>query len=158
MINEFKKYLEIDRNALDEELAHQPQLFFTVSEAYVEAAAMRDELKEKLATTDAELDNLVRIDLEQSQSKVTEAIVKNAIQSHPAHKAASDAYLAAKKEADVLLAMKDSFYQRASMIRDLSSLYIANYYDSSSTKGTSATDSATYKRQRERLAEARQTR
>lgn len=154
--DEFRRYLQIDKNALDDELISHPQLLFRVSEAYVEAVAERDALKENLLTVDASLDQEIRGELE--GGKVTEAIVKNLIQLHPKHKAASDAYLMSKHKADVLAALKDAFGTRGYMLRDLCQLYTANYFENSSVKDSAAADAATYRRNRQRLAEARERR
>ena len=59
-IEEFRQYLTIDKLALDDEVVRQPSLFYEVSEAYVEAVAVRDDCKEALASVDDELDSSVR--------------------------------------------------------------------------------------------------
>lgn len=155
-MEEFRGYLVINKNALDEEVTQQPSLFFAVAEAYAEAATERDSLKELLGTIDAQLDAIVREELE--GEKVTESLVKNRIQVHPNHKAAFESYLEAKQKADVLGALKDAFHTRGYLVRDLCSLALANYYESNAVKDTATTDAAVYKRQRQRLAEARERR
>jgi len=155
LIKELQGYLEIDKLALDDEIVKQPSLFFKASEAYVEAVAERDACKEELSTIDAELDGEIRERLEKRGDKTTEAIVKNEIQTEKRHSAAFDTYILAKTRADRLLALKEAFQQRGYMLRDLASLYVANYYESSSVQGNSRSDAAVYNRQRERLADAR---
>jgi hypothetical protein len=158
LVNELRSYLEIDKHALDDEIVKQPSLFFKVSEAYVEAVAERDACKEELASIDAELDGEVRHKLEVAGEKITEAIVKNEIQTDKKHGPAFDTYILAKTKADMLMALKEAFQQRGYMLRDLCSLYVSQYYDQSSVQGNSKTDAAVYNRQRERLAEAREAR
>ena len=155
LIDELRNYLEIDKHSLDDEIVKQPSLFFRVSEAFVEAVAERDACKEELASVDAELDGEVRHKLEVAGDKITEAIVKNEIQTHKKHGPAFDTYILAKTKADMLLALKEAFQQRGYMLRDMCSLYVASYYEQSSVQGTSKTDTAVYNRQRERLAEGR---
>jgi hypothetical protein len=154
-IDELKGLLKIDKSALDDELVHQASLLFKVSEAYVQAAAHRDYLKEQLAIVDAELDGKVRKQFE--DEKVTEAMIKGQIQTHKQHRAASDAYLKAVTEASMLSALKDSFQQRSYMLRDLCSLFVANYYEQNSVRGTDRTDTVTYQQRRKRLALNRDT-
>lgn len=155
MIDEdFKEYLQIDKHALDEELVKHPTLLFEIGEAYVEAVAERDALKEQLATTDATLDGMVRKELEITGEKATESIVKNKVQSHPLHQTASDAYLSSKLKADTLAALKEAFSTRGYMLRDLCQLYTANYFEQTSTKSSAAGD-VVYHRQRQTLADAR---
>jgi hypothetical protein len=153
-VDEFKRYLVIDKNNLDDEVTHQSELFFRVAEAYAAAAAERDTLKEMLATIDAQLDAIIREELE--GDKFTEAMVKNRIQVHPNHKAAFDSFLEAKQKADVLGALKDAFHTRSYLLRDLCQLALANFFETSAVKDTPITDNAVYRRQRQRLAEARE--
>jgi hypothetical protein len=153
-IAELKQYLKINKHRLDEELEEQPMLLFQISEAFVQASAERDMLKEQLATIDATLDGKARTKLERTQDKVTEAMVKNAVQTSADHEAASAAYLRAKNQADLLAALKEAFHSRGFMIRDLCSLYTANYYEQGSAKPTNTTNRATYsmgRQKRERL-------
>ncbi len=148
-----KAYLVIDKNNLDAEIIQHPEVLFKVAEAHVEAIAERDALKEQLATVDATLDAKIRLELENAGEKVTENIVKNQVQSHPLHKSAFDEYSAKKKDADVLGALRDAFSTRGHMLRDLVQLHIAQYWDN-----TSVTGDPVYKRQRQRLADARERR
>ena len=132
-IEELKALLAIDKNALDDEVSRHPMLFFEVAEAFVDASAKRDACKEELSTVDAELDGEVRRKLEADEVKITEAMVKNGIQTHTRHTEAFDTYMGAKTEA----------------------LNVASYYESTSTQGTNSSDKAAYERRRERIAEAR---
>ena len=153
-IAELKQYLRINKHRLDEELEEQPVLLFQISEAFVQASAERDMLKEQLATIDATLDGKARTKLERTQDKVTEAMVKNSVQTSHEHEAASVAYLKAKNQADLLAALKEAFHSRGYMIRDLCTLYAANYYEQGSAKPTNDTNRATYsmgRQKRERL-------
>jgi uncharacterized membrane protein YheB (UPF0754 family) len=158
-VAEFKKYLQIDKHALDECVMQQPHLFFQVSEAFMQAAAKRDALKEELAVVDAKLDAEVREDLEKSDIKITEAKVKSNIGTDKRHEAAFRKYIAAKEHADVLMALKDAFQQRSYMLRDMVQLYATNYFEDSSMSSRDLTrDKVEYTRQRERLATAREAR
>lgn len=155
-VEEFRKYLVIDKNALDDEVIQQPTLVCKVAEAYVEAAALRDACKEAVATIDAQIDVGVREELE--GEKITETIVRNRVQTHQAHKEAWDAYLTAKYEADVLGALKDAFVNRGFMLRDMVQLAVIGYFDVSSIKGTKAASDFAYHMKREILAKARDDR
>lgn len=152
-INELKELLAINKGNLDEEVSRQPMLFFEVSEAYVHAAAERDACKEELTSIDAELDGTVRAALAKKE-KVTEAMVKNAVQSHQKHQDAFDTYMQAKTKADLLSALKEAFSQRGYMLRDLAQLFMASYYEQTSV-GTTNLERAKYNKNRERLADAR---
>lgn len=154
MIEEFAGYLAIDKDALDVELQHQSELLYKIGEAFVDAVAMRDLRKEQLATTDADLDAYIR----NSEDKLTEPAIKNAIQAHKKHKAAQIAYFDAKAVADKLGVLKDAMKDRGFMLRALCELYISNYYEDTSVKGTNRTDTAAYHQQRKRLSDRRDLR
>lgn len=156
LIEEFRDYLVIEKTALDEELSHQAELLFKISDEYALATALRDELKEKLAVVDAELDDEVRRDIEIAGDKVTEGMVKANIHTSKKHQQAYDAYARAKKRADRLLALKESFKDRGFMIRSLCDLFVSNYFEANSVRGNDRTDTAVYKQRRAKLAELRE--
>lgn len=157
-LDEFRRYLRIDKHSLDDELVSQSELLFKVAEAYLDAAATRDELKERLAVVDAQLDAQVRADLEKNDTKATEAMVKSLVTTHKRHEVASAAYLAARHEANLLQAMKESFKDRGFHVRDLVELYTSQYYDTKSVQGTNSTDQYQYEKMREKMARQRSER
>jgi len=157
-IDKLKQLLAINKNSLDDEISRQPMLFYEVAEACVAAAAERDARKEDLATIDAELDGLSRTLLSRREEKVTEAMVKNTIQTNAKHEAAFNAYMQAKTESDLLSAMKDAFGQRGYMLRDMAQLYVASYFEQSSVQGNNNTDKVVYEARRDQAAKMRKER
>jgi hypothetical protein len=151
-IDEFRKYLKIDKQALDDEVMQQPALFFEVSEAYVQAVAERDALKEELAVTDADLYQAVK----GSNEKSTDTFIKSKVQAASDHQKAFTEWLEAKEYADRLGALKDAFFQRSEMLKALGRLYASNYFEQAALKPTQTTDAMVYQRRRERLALNRQ--
>lgn len=148
---DLKKRLEINKAALDEEICQQPMMFQDVAEAYEDAVATRDALKESLATIDAELFRDYKID----DPKATEAMVKSLVQTDKEHKKAFLAWLEAKTIASRWGALKDAFESRGNMLKHLASLYVTGYYEVTSYQGTHATDTALYKERRRVMGEAR---
>ncbi len=155
---DLKLHLAIDKSMLDDEVVRQPVLFYNISEILTDAIAMRDGAKEELATVDAEMDNVWRNKLTKTHDKVTEKMVQNWVQSSSEHKRAFQAYLKAKTYADKLLALKEAFQQRSYMLRDLVSLYSANYYETSSIKPTQTMEASHYNANRARMSNAREAR
>lgn len=151
-IEEWRGYLAIDKMALDDEVVRQPSLFYEVSEAYAEATAERDAEKEQLALIDAELDS----DARQGKEKITEGQVKAYIAAAQDHINQHKHWLKAKKHADKVAALKDSFHQRSYMLRDLVTLHTSNYFEESSVRPTQNQDRDVYKTRRARLAAARE--
>jgi hypothetical protein len=130
--------LRIDRNALDEMLIGQSQLFWHVSEEAVEAAAIRDGLKDEVTRLEAQLDSQFRIEADASGTKVTEAGITRKIQSDPRHSELSAKMLSAKAEADMASAVREAVLQRSHMLRDLVQLYSVGYWADASVRGNSA--------------------
>lgn len=157
-IDEFHQYLEIDKYKLDEVVIRQPSLFYEVSEELASANAERDALKEQIATTDAKLDIEIRKYHAKIGIKITDTSVKALIQADPDHEAAFKAYLTAKEYADKIGALKDAFHARGYMLRDLCSLYVANYFEEGSLRATNRTDLVHYNVQRDALSNERQKR
>lgn len=156
MTIDLKKGLEIDKLALDDEVIRQPMLFYAVSEQLTEALAERDAAKEELATTDAELYLKYRKKLAVGEKvRVTDTMVATYVQQDPLHEKAFLAHLEAKTKADKLQGLKDAFSQRAYMLRDLVSLYSANYYETTTIKPTHAQEASHYNANRARIANSR---
>jgi hypothetical protein len=155
---EFKKCLKIDKLALDDEVMQQASLLYEVSEALVEAIAKRDALKDNLAKLEAEIDQDLRTGFEESEIKYTEPKIKSLVLIDTARTKANTELLAAKTQADRLTALKEAFHQRGYMLRDLCSLYQANYFESSASRPNNQMSDAVYNQRRARLAESRKSR
>lgn len=154
-LNELQEQLAIDKSVLDDEVIRQPVLFYTISEQLTDAIAERDAAKEELNSIDADLDGVWRKKLSKLDSKVTEKMVSNCVQTSNEHEKAFDVWLTAKTKADKLLALKEAFQQRSYMLRDLVSLYSANYYEDASIKPSRAQEASQYANNRSRMSIAR---
>lgn len=154
MIEDLRQYLLIDKTALDDELVKQASLYFKVSEAWTEASAERDLLKETLSYKDAKIEQRIRKEL---GDKATEGKVKSLVTIDEEHAEANGQYLDAKVKADRLAALKDAFHQRGYMLRDLAQLFISNYYGADSVRVTPTNSDAVYKSQRAKMSAGRRS-
>lgn len=157
-LSDLQAQLAIDKSTLDDEVIRQPVLFYTVSEMLVDALAERDAAKEELNSVDADLDGIWRRKLEKAKAKATESVVKNHVQLSAEHEKAFNVYLIAKTKADRLAALKDAYQARSYMLRDLVSLYSANYYEDASVKPSKAQEASHYASNRSRISNARAAR
>ena len=159
LVEEFRTHLLIDQHNLDSELVHQPTLYNEVAKALAHAESRRDQLSEKLKVVDAHLYTDWKTELEEAAGdgkRITDTAIANAIQQDSNHEKARSKYLSAKEEAAVLLAMKEAFYQRSYMLRDLASLFTTQYYERDVVHGGSKeSKDIVYKRNKEKLREAR---
>lgn len=125
--SELECLLKINQHDLDGALLEQPEAFYRISQAYVQAVSMRDKLYEDVKVVDASLDLAIREEFEQEGKKATEKIIESKVKSHPNHDRAYRSYLSAKEEAERLNALKESFLQRSYVLKELCNIYISGY-------------------------------
>lgn len=129
---DLRAYLAIDKYSLDDEIVKQPRLYEEIGEACALASAEHDYAKDGLNRLYAELATKHRKKIENTTgARATEAQVNAAVISDKKHVDASNKRIEAKQRLDELSAVKEAFHQRSYMLRDLSALYIANYYEKS---------------------------
>jgi len=133
-LDDFKKYLKIDEHALDKEVSRQPELFFEVAQRSAIKLGERDAAKLALEQAYAVVSLGIRED--NVGKKTTEGLIDQLTKSDDAYISYQDDYLTAKQLAESWDALKDAFSQRSFMLRELASLYIAGYFQTTSVKGT----------------------
>ncbi|MDK1290126.1 hypothetical protein [Pseudoalteromonas umbrosa] len=160
-IDTFRASLEVDKHRLDDMLMQQPMLQQRISEMAAEVASMRDSAKERLARVDAQVAKRLRKQLLIEEGKSSEARIDREVPLTQEHKEAFYIYnelctLTAQWEA-----LKDSFRNRAFIIRDLVSLYTANFFTDTSFRSESnpqAVQSFEYNQVRSVIAQGRRAR
>lgn len=127
---EYREALKIDRDALDDCLVEQPELFYHVSENYVVAVSERDGAKLDLEEAIAEEDQKVRATQSNKDKKdrMTEGAIYNSIITMPRIKKLNDAFLSSKTEADLWGALEKAYSQRLSALRELVALRMKELY------------------------------
>jgi len=159
--DEMAERLKINRDALDQELIEQPQLFWQVSERYLWAVSIRDARKEELEQTRARISLDIRSVSAKAGEKTTEAGILALVQTDSRALEVKEAYTKAVEEAARWAALKEAFSQRAYILRDLASLYVAGYFGEISVRSGGASDARTLlyeQRKREMAAKRRPSR
>ncbi len=152
----YRERLQIDRNALDDELAVQVQLFWEVSEKHVQEMGKRDSLKAEVGRFHSQLSLNERLVLTEAGMKVTEAAIESLVLSNEGMIKVGNSYLAAKVEADVWAAMKESYTQRSYALKDMVALYIAGYFgDVTPKRAGDLIDGRKHEERREGMARQR---
>jgi len=123
-VAEYRGYLAIDKNALDDALQQQADLYFQVSQEYALALSLKDEAKEAMARQDA----ACGVEYRQSSEKANESMIRDFVAKDMKHVMAYDIYMKRTKRAGVLFALQEAFSQRGYAIRYLCNLYQAGYY------------------------------
>lgn len=157
-MEELRRKLRIDKDDLDSAAIEQPQLFFEVAEETALAISRRDAANLALEQLEAVLSQKVRSELAETEEKVTEAMIRQEVQSDPALRRAQQHYSNCKAYADLLGAFRESYAQRLSALKIISDLWKAGYYSQVSGRGMrSEAEGRVNLHNRERLAAARQT-
>jgi hypothetical protein len=125
---EYEKGLFIDKNALDEALEQQPDIFYRVSKTYAQLISLRDQAKQELQEVEADTDLDIRKVAARDEEKITEGEIKARVRIDKEVKKANERYMSLTNQAAQYGALKEAFMQRSYVLKDLTQLYSANYY------------------------------
>ena len=137
-IEEFRKLLQIDRDALDDVVAQHPFLYMQVAEECTRLSSVRDKLKSEADDHFAQL----QLDIRQKaaaavkREKVTVDEVSARASTNPSYQKLHDSYLALNSQLAQWTTLREAFAQRGYMIRELCGLFASQYWTKSTvTKG-----------------------
>jgi len=125
-LGRYRDKIKLDRHALDTAAEEQAQVFLDVCDHHTRAVSIRDEAKESLARTDAELASEIR--QRKSETKMTEGAIYDQVVQHKKHQDATSGYERKRRDADYWGNLRSAFDQRAKMIRELTGQYSAGYF------------------------------
>jgi hypothetical protein len=131
----FKGLLAIDQDELDAALEQHAEIYHHVSEATAHAIARRDAAKLDFEEAEARAYEALRDDTARKAEKakkrehVTETLFKHKLRLDPALQKLARRVLHLNAKVEEWVALKDSFYQRSFMLRELTGWVIAHRYD-----------------------------
>lgn len=111
-LEEAEASLQINQEALDTELARQPQLVFSVGRATSQALALSDTAKDAVKVAEASAQREARAALQATGERVTEAMVSAQTQLQPVLVAAREEYGSALALSREWQAMQDAVHAR----------------------------------------------
>jgi hypothetical protein len=155
-VADLEEALAIDEHALDEALIRQPDAFYRVSKKLAIMASRRDAAKQALQEEEAYADERARSSIPDGE-KVTETSIKSLVRLDKKVLDANDTLLKLSRETALLQALKEAFQQRSYVMKDLVSLYVANYFGDASG-GRSETQLRTRRAEENRTAMAEERR
>lgn len=121
--------IEIDESALDIEWLSQPSLMLKYGQASAHAMQNMEIAKERREVIRCELDKNIRLNQDKYEvTKITDKVVECAIKIQPEYQAASDKYIEAKHEADLIKAAVQAFDQRKAALENLVRLHGQQYF------------------------------
>jgi len=160
-VDDYRAALQIDQHRLDDMLMQQPVIQQTISEMAAEVVSMRDAAKERLVRVDAQVAKVLRNRIMIEEGKVSETRVDKEVPLTREHKEAHHVYNELCALAAQWDALKDTVRNRSFVIRDLVSLYTANFFTDTSFRSPtnpSAVRDLEYNTARAALAEGRRAR
>ncbi len=134
LLDKLHAQLDIDPHALDEALLQQPNNLFAVSEALSLWVSRRDAQKKYLAEAESRAERAIRHNAE----KITVKEVEAGVQLDKDVRAAQDDLIRFNHTAARFSNLKEAYQQRGYALKELVSLYLANYYASNSEQGRGA--------------------
>jgi hypothetical protein len=148
-IEEMSEGLRIDKNALDDALLQQPQLFYSVSEKLALAISRRDAAKNELELIEAEVDSTIRLRMRDDGIKTTEKEIEAEKVQHKDVQGAEANLIHLTHQAARWQALQSALSQRSYVLKDLVALHLRAYY-SSEAAGASSREQL-YDDRRERM-------
>lgn len=128
-LNELKSKLDINPFALEDECVNQPSLYAEVGELASEAKSVAKQMREHVEYVKAELSSSIRKDPEShGVGKVTEASVEAAIVLDAEYQRSVAESIDAQRISDSFNVLQSAVEQRKSMLKDLVTLFVYNYY------------------------------
>lgn len=127
-----RERLQIDKHALDDMWLQQPGIIQEIGERLALEISRRDEAKDELADTMAEIDGEVRELHADDDKKPTETAIKNEVAQDSKVQKAKRRLRALELNVSRLQMLRESFTQRRYALQDLVTLYVAGYYTSNS--------------------------
>jgi len=157
-VEQHESGLSIDKNALDEALLTQTELFYRVSRELANETSRRDAAKDRVKIIEAEVDEMIRLDAAEEGKKVTESMINS---QKLIHKDVRNAYadmIIHNRNVALLTALKESYLQRSYALKELVSLYLASYYGDGSAGRSEEARNRRYDETRREMAEERKKR
>jgi hypothetical protein len=126
----YKEDIRIDIHVLDAEWIKQASLYQYYAKQEAMALYKRDQLADKLALTQAQLDGDIRLDLKKHgfESKPTEAAILNSIKQNPFYIKANSLLMKASCKAKIIGGAVRAFDHKKKALEKLTDLYLSGYW------------------------------
>ncbi len=108
---------------LMKELHEHPVKFSYVAALHAAAMVRSERLEERLSVKKAELDKKIRTEAANTETRITEEMVKNMIRTHKDVAALGVEYFDAREQEEVLKALRDGLYERLKCMTLVASNY-----------------------------------
>jgi hypothetical protein len=132
----YKEDIQIDIHTLDAEWIKQASLYQYYARKEAVALYERDQLADKLALTQAQLDGDIRLNFKKHgfDSKPTEAAILNSIKQNPFYIKANSLLMKASCKAKIIGGAVRAFDHKKKALEKLTDLYLSGYWASPKIK------------------------
>jgi hypothetical protein len=134
--DELRRRRRIDRNALDDELEQQAELYGEAAEAAAVAKSIVEGLEEEIKNHESETDKYIREQAAANDERITENEIKALVAGDEDRQKLVKRLLTAKDAQRRLEALSSSLKQRSYLLRDMVDLYLNGYFNEASAKGS----------------------
>ena len=154
-LEEAENLIAIDKNDLDTICQIHPEIFHRIAKSGADMKSLRDEAKETLQKVEATESLAIRTQLDKVGEKATEVKISQLLQLSERREKAVSRYLNAKAEAEAWLILKETFLERAFMLKNLCDLHGQSYFTTTTLKSSSVQQQS-YENLRQRLKQLRE--
>jgi hypothetical protein len=101
-----------DEGKLQQELLEHPAKFAYVASLFASASVRTERQQERVKVKAAELDKKIRMQAVESETRLTEDMIKNMIRTHKEYLALQEEYFTLREQEENLRALKDGMFER----------------------------------------------
>lgn len=135
LLGNYHAELSIDRDDLDECWVKQPELFYQVANAHVQAIARKDAVKLEVEECEAEENQKIRAAAVKAGEKVTEGAIGERLRLNKKYSDLQHQLLDCQAELKAWEALKEAYGQRSFALRDLVAMHISRSASGGSAVG-----------------------
>lgn len=133
-VKQLEKYLLTDKNDLGTECEQFPEHFYEIGDLFVKTISLRDECEKDLKDLEALLDKDIRSDANKTNTKITEAAIKNLIILNDKYQEISEKYLQLNKQVKSIENLKRSMEKKGDVLGWLKDLLLSGFISITSVK------------------------
>lgn len=133
-LKQLEKYILTDKNDLGNECEQFSEQFYKVGELFTKVVSLRDECEKDLKDLEAMLDRDIRSDSNKTNTKITEAAIKNLIILNDKYQEFSEKYLQVNKQVKSIENLKRTMEKKADMLGYLKDLLLNGFITMNSVK------------------------
>jgi len=131
-VSTYEHFLRIDPNDLDNAIIEHPEYYWHICRRYALTVSIRDEAKDNLKQSAADLFLTYKQDFENAGTRATEAVVNASVECDTNQMALVKEYRERCLDVSIMEGIKAAFEQRSYALKELVDMHCVNYNASES--------------------------